>query len=105
MDEELANIEKQVEEVKAKAGDKKALIILTTGGKVSAYGTGSRFGLIHDVLGVPAADPNLKVTNPHGQSVSFEYIAEKIQITCLSLTAMPLLKESRQPSKPLRTRL
>ncbi|MGZ0085440.1 siderophore ABC transporter substrate-binding protein [Caldibacillus thermoamylovorans] len=77
VDEELANIEKQIEEVKAKAGDKKALIILTTGGKVSAYGTGSRFGLIHDVLGVPAADPNLKVTNPHGQSVSFEYIAEK----------------------------
>lgn len=77
VDEELANIEKQIEEVKTKAADKKALIILTTGGKVSAYGKGSRFGLIHDVLGVPDADPNLKVTNPHGQSVSFEYIAEK----------------------------
>ncbi|KAF6511346.1 siderophore ABC transporter substrate-binding protein [Geobacillus sp. FSL K6-0789] len=77
VDEELANIEKQIEEVKTKAADKKALIILTTGGKVSAYSKGSRFGLIHDVLGVPAADPNLKVTNPHGQSVSFEYIAEK----------------------------
>ncbi|WJQ12615.1 siderophore ABC transporter substrate-binding protein [Geobacillus stearothermophilus] len=74
---ELENIQKQIDSVKAKAGDKKALIILTTGGKVSAYGKGSRFGLIHDVLGVPAADPNLKVTNPHGQSVSFEYIAEK----------------------------
>lgn len=90
VDEELANIEKQIEEVKTKAADKKALIILTTGGKVSAYGKGSRFGLIHDVLGVPAADPNLKVTNPHGQIVSFEYIAKKTRITCLSLTATPL---------------
>ncbi|QOR85529.1 siderophore ABC transporter substrate-binding protein [Geobacillus stearothermophilus] len=77
VDEELANIEKQIEEVKTKAADKKALIILTTGGKVSAYGKGSRFGIIHDVLGVQAVDPNLKADTPHGQNVSFEYIAEQ----------------------------
>jgi iron complex transport system substrate-binding protein len=74
---ELENIQKQIDSVKAKAGDKKALIILTTGGKVSAYGKGSRFGLIHDVLGVQAVDPNLKADTPHGQNVSFEYIAEQ----------------------------
>ncbi|MGJ3206044.1 siderophore ABC transporter substrate-binding protein, partial [Geobacillus thermoleovorans] len=74
---ELENIQKQIDSVKAKAGDKKALIILTTGGKVSAYGKGSRFGIIHDVLGVQAVDPNLKADTPHGQNVSFEYIAEQ----------------------------
>ncbi|AGT31729.1 iron ABC transporter substrate-binding protein [Geobacillus genomosp. 3] len=77
VEKELAKIREQIEAVKAKAGDQKGLIILTTGGKISAYGTGSRFGFIHDVLGVQPADPDLKVTTPHGQSVSFEYIAEK----------------------------
>jgi iron complex transport system substrate-binding protein len=56
--------------------DGKGLITLVTGGKVSAYGAGSRFGLIHDVLGVPESDGNLEAST-HGQSISFEYIAEK----------------------------
>lgn len=55
---------------------KKGLIILTTGGKVSAYGPGSRFGIIHDVFGVPAVDENIKA-DTHGDSISFEYVAEK----------------------------
>lgn len=75
---ELANIEKAVQDVQAKTqgSDKKALIILANEGAVSAYGPGSRFGLIHDVLGVPAVDKTLKV-DTHGQSISFEFIAEK----------------------------
>lgn len=57
-------------------GAGKALILLTTGGKVSAYGPGARFGsVIHDTLGVPAAAPNLK-KDRHGQAVSFEFIAQ-----------------------------
>ncbi|WP_334072729.1 MULTISPECIES: siderophore ABC transporter substrate-binding protein [Paenibacillus] len=55
---------------------KKGLVILTTGGKVSAYGPGSRFGIIHDVFGVPAVDENIKA-DTHGDSISFEYVAEK----------------------------
>lgn len=52
------------------------LVVLTTGGEVSAYGPGSRFGsMIHDVLGVEPADPGIKV-DTHGEAVSFEYIAE-----------------------------
>ena len=31
----------------SKASGKKALVLLTNDGKVSAYGSGSRFGLVH----------------------------------------------------------
>lgn len=78
MEQELAQLKAKVEAVKEKASamDEKALVILVTGGKISAYGPGGRFGLIHDVLGVPAADPNIEVST-HGMSVSYEYVAEK----------------------------
>lgn len=78
VEKELKAINKTIEQVKekAEASDKKALIILTTGGKTSAFGPGSRFGLIHDVLGVKPVDENIEVST-HGMSVSFEYIAEK----------------------------
>lgn len=78
VEKELARINEQIEAVKAKTekANGKALIVLTTGGKVSAYGPGSRFGIIHDVLGIQPVDANIKVS-PHGQSISFEYIAEK----------------------------
>lgn len=53
----------------------KALILLTNNGKISAYGKGSRFGLIHDILNVPVADDTLKVST-HGQEVGYEYISK-----------------------------
>ncbi|WP_144633601.1 siderophore ABC transporter substrate-binding protein [Bordetella genomosp. 13] len=52
-----------------------ALILLTTGGKMSAYGPGSRFGIIHDAFGVKPAVPGLNVSN-HGQAVSFEFLVQ-----------------------------
>lgn len=74
---ELAKVEETIAAVKEKAPtDKKALIVLSNGGKVSAYGENSRFGIIHDVFGVPAVDKDLEVST-HGQSISFEYIVEK----------------------------
>ncbi|MCY1222049.1 putative ABC transporter solute-binding protein YclQ [compost metagenome] len=51
------------------------LILLTTGGKISAYGKGSRFGVLHDVFGIKPADAELQVAT-HGQAVSYEYILE-----------------------------
>lgn len=60
---------------KGEAMTEKALILLTNDGSISAYGPGSRFGLIHDVLKVPAADGNVDAST-HGASVGFEYIAE-----------------------------
>lgn len=71
----LDAIDAAVAEVKAKAGDGAGLIVLTTGGKISAYGPGSRFGLIHDALGVKPAAPGLKAET-HGEAVSAEFIAK-----------------------------
>lgn len=49
------------------------LIVLTTGGKMSAYGPGSRFGILHDSFGIKPAVARLDTSN-HGQAVSFEFI-------------------------------
>jgi iron complex transport system substrate-binding protein len=74
---EVKKVEDTIQAVKAKtASGKNGLIVLTTGGKVSAYGAGSRFGIIHDVLGVTPVDSNIEVST-HGMSISFEFIAEK----------------------------
>jgi len=49
------------------------LVILTTGGKMSAYGPGSRFGVLHDSFGIKPAVAKLDTAN-HGQAISFEFI-------------------------------
>lgn len=74
--EAVKNIDEAVNRTKAKtqASDKKALVLLTNDGKISVYGSGSRFGLVHDSLGVKQADSRIKV-GIHGQQVGYEYIA------------------------------
>ncbi len=52
-----------------------ALVILTSGGRVSAYGTGSRTGWIYDELGLRPAAGHLK-QGTHGDPVSFEFIVQ-----------------------------
>ena len=59
----------------AVAGKGDALILLTNGGKLSAYGDDSRFGWLHTALGLAEAYPDLSAET-HGESVSFEFIAE-----------------------------
>jgi iron complex transport system substrate-binding protein len=61
---------------KAEASGKNSLIILANDDKISAYGPKSRFGLIHDVFGITAVDPNIEAST-HGNNVSFEYVLEK----------------------------
>jgi len=77
MNTELANVDASIEEIKAKTEgiDSKALIVLATEGKVSAYGPSSRFGLVHDVFGFEPADDKIEVST-HGQNITFEYILE-----------------------------
>jgi len=58
---------------KVKESDKRALIVLHNKGRFSAYGKGSRFGIIHDVFGVQEAVDGLD-SSRHGQSVSNEFI-------------------------------
>jgi len=78
VDAELAKIDQTIKDVKAQvaANGKNALVILADDGTIGAFGPGSRFGLVHDVLGIPAVDKNLD-TATHGQSISFEFIAQK----------------------------
>lgn len=74
-----ASVEKldaSIEKLRGIAAEKgTGLILLTTGGKISAYGKGSRFGVLHDVFGIKPADAELQVAT-HGQAVSYEYILE-----------------------------
>ncbi|MEI3604149.1 siderophore ABC transporter substrate-binding protein [Pseudogracilibacillus sp. SE30717A] len=74
----LSDIEASIATLKEKAetADQNALIVLANDDKISAYGTNSRFGIIHDVFGVPPVDENIEVST-HGMNVSFEYVAEK----------------------------
>ena len=72
--EKLAAIDTKIADTKAKSADAgKGLIIMTSGGELTAYGAGSRFGLIHDVLGV-ASVADVKSEGSHGESISFEFL-------------------------------
>lgn len=75
--DKIAEIKQQAVDVKAIADTKeeKALILLTNDGSISAYGKGSRFGIIHDLLGVKAADENIEAST-HGQEANYEYISK-----------------------------
>lgn len=76
--EELAKIDQSIEDLqnKAKERDENALIILANDDKISAYGPRSRFGIIHDVFGVPAVDEGIEEST-HGSNVTFEYVMEQ----------------------------
>lgn len=70
----VTQIEAQMAAVKAKAPSKgTGLVLMVSGGKLAAFGAGSRFGLIHEELGVRPAATNLS-TDRHGQVVSFEFV-------------------------------
>lgn len=49
------------------------LILMTSGGKLSAFGPASRFGLVHTALGVKPTAAKM-TTDRHGQAASFEYV-------------------------------
>lgn len=73
----VAKLDTSAAALKVKAANAgNALLVLTTGGKMSTYGPGSRFGILFDEYGIKPADTNIKIGN-HGQPASFEYILEK----------------------------
>lgn len=59
----------------AAQGKGNALIVMTNGPKISAFGSGSRFGWIHDALDIPQAHERL-TPEKHGDAISFEFIAQ-----------------------------
>ncbi|MBL4807922.1 MAG: siderophore ABC transporter substrate-binding protein [Rhodobacteraceae bacterium] len=52
-----------------------ALIVMTNGPKVSAYGPGSRFGWLHTTLGITPAIEDVEAAT-HGEAISFEFIRD-----------------------------
>lgn len=71
----LKEVQRDIDVLKSKVNesDKRALIVLHNKGRFSAYGKGSRFGIIHDVFGIQEAVEDLEVGR-HGQRVSNEFI-------------------------------
>ena len=74
----LTDLTKKINEIKEKTSnlDQTALVTLVNEGQLSAYGSGSRFGLVHDVFGFKQADEYIEAST-HGQSVSYEYVLDK----------------------------
>lgn len=77
MQKAFDDIKNKAETLKQKASksELKALILLHNNGRFSAYGSKSRFGIIHDVLGVKEAKPGLG-THIHGNVASNEFIQQ-----------------------------
>ncbi|MDQ6433879.1 siderophore ABC transporter substrate-binding protein [Mesorhizobium sp. LHD-90] len=59
----------------AAEGKGKALILMTSGPKVTAYGEDSRFGWVHEALDIPPAVTDVEAAT-HGEAVSFEFIRD-----------------------------
>ena len=78
VEEKMASLTEKVEAIRTKVEEKdeNALIILANDGSLSAYGSVSRFGILHNALGFKEADENIEGST-HGQSVTYEYILEK----------------------------
>ena len=77
VEEELKDIDARIAKIKSitENSDKKGLIVLANEGRMSSYGKGSRFGIIHDVFGLKPADEKIEVAT-HGQVISNELIKE-----------------------------
>lgn len=72
-----SELDSALEGARAAVADKgTALILLTNGGKMSAFGAGSRFGWLHTALDLPEARAGLDTEGSHGEAVSFEFIAD-----------------------------
>ncbi len=75
-EKQLQEVSDALEDAKEKAPKgKTAMILMTSGGKVSAHGTDSRFGLVHTELGLEPAISDVEA-EAHGDAISFEAIAE-----------------------------
>ena len=73
----ISNLKSKAQRVREKARENpmRTLVLIANDGKLSAFGSGSRFGFVYDALGLLQADENIKVGR-HGQLVNFEYIAK-----------------------------
>ncbi|RLQ86842.1 siderophore ABC transporter substrate-binding protein [Notoacmeibacter ruber] len=70
----IDELERSVTDVRRKAAEAgNALVILANGGKLSAYGPGSRFGWLYRDLGFVPVVEDLDAAT-HGEAISFEFL-------------------------------
>ena len=74
--EKLSALDSKVAQVAKDAQSKTALLVLVNESKISAFGDGSRYGMVFQKFGFKPIDDSIK-SSTHGQSVGFEYILEK----------------------------
>ncbi|MCL1949516.1 MAG: ABC transporter substrate-binding protein [Turicibacter sp.] len=74
IDEILALFD-EAAELSAQLEDQEALIIMHNDGNLQAFGPGGRFGVIHDVFGVPYVDAYVGI-NEEGQSVNHGMVVD-----------------------------
>lgn len=79
-------------------GKGKALIIMTNGPKITAYGAGSRFGWVHKALHLEPAVANIEASG-HGEAVSFEFISKANPDWLLVLDRAAAIGSSDQGAK------
>jgi iron complex transport system substrate-binding protein len=72
----VAGLRNQLTRVRQQAkGAGTALFLMSSGGRISTYGPGSRFSVLFDDFGLtPAMDG--QAAGPHGQAVSFEFVLQ-----------------------------
>lgn len=72
----IAETDSKIAATKAAGADAgKGLVVLTSGAEVTAYGPGSRFGFVHETLGITPAIEDVEAAT-HGDAISFEFILE-----------------------------
>ncbi len=65
-----------VEEIAGQVGDTTAMFVQVSGGTVSAYGPGSRFGVVYEDFGFADTGAPVDSENEHGQEISQEFFTQ-----------------------------
>ncbi|GAB2318121.1 siderophore ABC transporter substrate-binding protein [Alkalibacterium sp. s-m-22] len=73
----MSELKTELEELRerAEASELTTLMAMYNEGSLSAYGPGSRFGVVHDAFGFTPVDEGIEEAN-HGMEISFEYVLE-----------------------------
>ncbi|EJF76000.1 siderophore ABC transporter substrate-binding protein [Bartonella alsatica] len=75
-EEQIAKLKENLAEIRKNTqGKGTGLILMTSGGKISAFGPQSRFDIFHSTFGIAPATDKLTVQK-HGQLISPEFILE-----------------------------
>lgn len=100
--EELKKLELRVKSIKEKVQSENlnALVNLVSDGSMSIYGEGSRFNSIYGNFGFTTTDKDIEVSN-HGQSISYEYLAEKNPNYLFVIDKGAATQKESQPAKEI----